>query len=125
MVCDYVCTSFNGSPIKPDFVSQHFRLLLKKSDLPLIRFHDLRHSAAAYLKYLGFDLKDIQTWLRHKHIQTTMDIYVTLDMDAKRSIADSLNERFAALSPTFGKKHKKAYKRSKKQLGKRLKPRYN
>jgi len=72
--------------------------MLKKNSMPLIRFHDLRHSAAVYLKYLGFDLKDIQTWLRHKDIQTTMNIYLNLDMDAKRNIANSLNERFTALS---------------------------
>jgi len=92
----YICTQIDGSLIKPHYVSGHFRRLLKNNNLPPIRFHDLRHSAAGYLKYLGFDLKDIQTWLRHGDIQTTMNIYVNLDMDAKRGIADSLNERFAA-----------------------------
>ena len=46
------------------------------------------------MKYLGFDMKDIQPWLRHGDIGTTMNIYVNLDMDAKRNIADSLNQRF-------------------------------
>lgn len=62
--------------------------------MPLIRFHDLRHSSANYLKHLGFDLKDIQVWLRHKDIQTTMNMYMKLDMTAKRGIADSLNAKF-------------------------------
>jgi len=91
---DYVCTQIDGSLIKPHYVSQHFKLLLANNNLPHIRFHDLRHSSAGYLKYLGFDLKDIQTWLRHGDIGTTMNIYVNLDMDAKRAIADNLNRRF-------------------------------
>jgi integrase len=94
----YVCTAFDGNLLRPDFVSQHFSLLLSKNDLPHIRFHDLRHSAACYLKYLGFDLKDIQTWLRHGDIQTTMNLYVNLDMEAKTQIADRLNEKFTQFS---------------------------
>ncbi|MCL2621233.1 MAG: site-specific integrase, partial [Defluviitaleaceae bacterium] len=68
----YICTKPDGKLISPNYVSQHFALLLKNSNMPHIRFHDLRHSSASYLKALGFDLKDIQTWLRHKDIQTTM-----------------------------------------------------
>jgi integrase len=94
---DYICTHFNGELMKPSYVSSHFRILLRDKGLEPIRFHDLRHSSAGYLKYLGFDLKDIQTWLRHKDIQTTMNIYVKLDMAAKRGIADSLNDRLKNL----------------------------
>lgn len=39
----YVCTQINGSLIKPNYVSQHFKRLLAKNDMPHIRFHDLRH----------------------------------------------------------------------------------
>ena len=71
----YICTKMNGELLSPDFISQHFALLLRKNGMPHIRYHDLRHSAANFLKHLRFDLKDIQTWLRHKDIQTTMNIY--------------------------------------------------
>ena len=91
----YICTQVDGSLIKPNYVSQHFQVLLRQNDLPRIRFHDLRHSSAGYLKYLGFDLKDIQVWLRHKDIQTTMNIYLELDMSAKSNIADKLDEKFS------------------------------
>ena len=91
---DYVCTHIDGRLMSPHYVSNHFRILLRRSGIPIIRFHDLRHSSASYLKHLGFDLKDIQTWLRHKDIQTTMNIYIHLDMTAKKNIADSLNDKF-------------------------------
>ena len=93
----YVCTYPDGQLLSTDFVSQHFARLLRKNDMPHIRFHDLRHSSACFLKYLGFDLKDIQTWLRHKDIQTTMNLYVSLDMEAKSNIANNLDARFQLL----------------------------
>jgi len=91
----YVCSMTDGSRIKPNYVTQHFKILLHKHNLPVIRFHDLRHSSANYLKYLKFDLKDIQVWLRHSDIQTTMNIYVNLDMEARTEIANKLNEKFS------------------------------
>jgi len=90
----YICTQINGSLIKPHYVSAHFKLLLTKIKMPHIRFHDLRHSSGRYLKYLGFDLKDIQVWLRHKDIQTTANIYLIYDMESKNEIANKLNDKF-------------------------------
>jgi integrase len=90
----YVCTMVDGSMIKPNYVSQHFKLLIKKADLPNVRFHDLRHSSASYLLYLGFNLKEIQEWLRHKDIQTTMNLYTHFDIASKRNLAESLGKRF-------------------------------
>lgn len=69
----YVCTYENGDVIKPDYLSDHFKKLLKKNSdkLKEIRFHDLRHSSATLLLQLGFSLKDIQEWLGHADIATT------------------------------------------------------
>ena len=93
----YVCTKANGELLLTDYISKHFALLLKKNNMPPIRFHDLRHSSASYLKHLGFDLKDIQVWLRHKDIQTTMNLYTHLDMEAKSNIANSLDAKLQLL----------------------------
>jgi integrase len=92
----YVCTQFDGRLIRPDYVSAHFKLLLKKNNLPDIRWHDLRHSSANWLLSLGMNLKQIQAWLRHGDIQTTMNTYTKLDLEAKKNISDSLNEKFMA-----------------------------
>ena len=54
-------------------------------------------SCCRYLHPLGFDMKEIQVWLRHSEIQTTMDLYTHLDMDAKRGIADTLNDKFTQM----------------------------
>ena len=71
----YVFTHADGRIITPNYVTNHFKLLIRRSGLEVIRFHDLRHSSASYLLYLGFDMKSIQAWLGHGTIGTTMNIY--------------------------------------------------
>ena len=48
---------------------------MKKAELPDIRFHDLRHSAATLLLSLGVHPKVVQELLGHTQISMTMDIY--------------------------------------------------
>ena len=93
---DYICTDVSGELLKPDFVSAHFIVLLKNIGMPRIRFHDLRHSSGTYLHSLGFSIKEIQRWLRHKDIQTTLR-YVHMDTTATSAIADNISERLANL----------------------------
>ena len=82
---DYIFVWLTGHPIKSDWRTQNFAKMLEKNGMPKIRFHDLRHSAA---KFLRFDFKDIQI---------TMNIYVDLDMDDKNNIVDTLNVKFELL----------------------------
>ena len=56
----YVCVHPNGAPMRPDYVTPHFQRRLKEIGLPVIRFHDLRHSAVYALRKGGCDTKDIQ-----------------------------------------------------------------
>jgi integrase len=90
----YVFTREDGRLLSPNYVTKHFKDILIKNNLPIIRLHDLRHSAASYLLHLGFSMKEIQMWLGHGDIGTTMNLYTHLDMVAKRNIADTLNEKF-------------------------------
>jgi integrase len=94
----YICTYHDGRLFATDFVSQHFARLLKKKGMRHIRFHDLRHSSANYLSYLGLSHKHIQTWLRHTDIETTLGIYVSFGMEEKANIANILDERFQAMT---------------------------
>lgn len=47
-------------------------LLLKEADLPHIRFHDLRHTAATLYLRAGASLRSLQRLLGHARIETTM-----------------------------------------------------
>jgi integrase len=72
---DYVfCTSI-GTHLNPNHVVVEFKKLLKQAELPNIRFHDLRHSAATLLLSLGVHPKVVQEVLGHTEISMTMDIY--------------------------------------------------
>lgn len=57
---DYVFVNPQGKLVRPDYVSEHFRILLNNKGLKHIRFHDLRHSCASLLIAKGIPMKDIQ-----------------------------------------------------------------
>ncbi len=56
-------------------IRRSFRLILVKAGLPIIRFHDLRHSAASLLLSLGVHAKIVQELLGHSQISLTLDTY--------------------------------------------------
>lgn len=87
---DYIFKWDYGKPYAPDFITRKFSRLLKNNDLPIIRFHDLRHSCASLLLSKGFTLKDIQEWLGHSDIEITANIYTHLDQERKKNIMSSI-----------------------------------
>jgi integrase len=48
---------------------------LKAADLPFIRFHDLRHTAATLLLAQGVDPRTIMETLGHSQISLTLNTY--------------------------------------------------
>ena len=74
-------------------MTPHFQRRLREIGLPVIRFHDLRHSAVYALRKGGCDAKDIQAWLGHSDITTTLNVYGHVlggDMDKLGQVMDSL-----------------------------------
>ena len=74
-VNDRVCIWPDGRPLDVDYITGSFRNLLEKNNLPIIRFHELRHTAGSLLLAKGLSMKQIQDFLGHSEIATTMDIY--------------------------------------------------
>ncbi|MCM1528008.1 MAG: site-specific integrase [Bacteroides sp.] len=87
---DYIYLDPVGKLIRPDFVTQHFSLILEKNSFRKIRFHDLRHSCASLLFSHGVSLKEIQEWLGHSNISTTANIYTHMDFNKKISSANAI-----------------------------------
>lgn len=86
---DFVFVNAMGTLFKPDYITRHFRELLQKNNLKVIRVHDLRHTCATMLCRQKISLRDIQLWLGHSTYQTTADIYTHLDYRDKLNTANA------------------------------------
>jgi integrase len=96
---DYICVDEMGKLFRPNYVTDHFKLLLHQNGLRPIRFHDLRHSCASLLLSQGIPMKQIQDWLGHSTFATTADIYSHLDFASKQDSADAIAQAFAPAEP--------------------------
>jgi len=72
---DYVWAYDNGTPHDPTFLSHAFLKLLRSEKLPLIRFHDLRHTHATMLLLEHVPVKTISERLGHSSTLITQDLY--------------------------------------------------
>lgn len=92
----FVCRDNFGKLITPDYVSQHFAIVLNNNNLRHIRFHDLRHSCASLLLANGVSMKAIQEWLGHSTFNVTADFYSHLDYNSKLASAETIAKIFEA-----------------------------
>ena len=74
-------------PVHPDAAYRKLKIILKNAELPLIRFHDLRHTFATQATQGGVDPKTLSGILGHTNASFTLDTYthVTTDMQKKAS----------------------------------------
>lgn len=90
---DYVCTFDNGKEITPNYLTKKFHQYIKKqTEIPQIRFHDLRHSVASNLLNEGFTTVQVAEWLGHSSSTTTLRFYAHIDKTSKMAIANSFQE---------------------------------
>jgi integrase len=69
------CDTSGGPLRRSNFRKRSLIPLLKKSNLPEIRFHDFRHTAATLLLGAGVHPKIVQERLGHAQIAITLDTY--------------------------------------------------
>jgi integrase len=71
----YVFTYENGEALDPESVSRYWRQALKRSLLPAIRLHDLRHTHATLALQAGIHPKVVSERLGHATVSITLDTY--------------------------------------------------
>ena len=72
----WVFCSLQGTALHPtNLIRRSFRPLLEKAQVPVMRFHDLRHSTATLLLSIGVHPKIVQELLGHSQILVTLEIY--------------------------------------------------
>jgi integrase len=72
---DPIFTSTAGCAVHPESISQLFDRHLARTDIPRIRFHDLRHTHASLLVAAGTSIKVVSERLGHAHPGFTMATY--------------------------------------------------
>ncbi len=87
----YICVDEAGQLLRPNYISQGFKRLLKKAGLREIRFHD-RHASANLLITGGLSMVQVQHWLWHSSIFTTIDMYSHLTFDDKFDCMETLKK---------------------------------
>ena len=92
---EYVCVDAIGRLINPNYVSDHFQVILKRCGLKRVRFHDLRHSCASLMLANGIQMKMIQDWLGHSDMSTTANIYSHIDSASKLGSANVIGNVLA------------------------------
>lgn len=65
-----------GGPLDAqNVVNRHHKPLLRRTELPPIRFHDLRHSCLSLLAERGEPIRDLQALAGHASAAFTMQRY--------------------------------------------------
>ena len=99
---DYVCTDEMGKLFRPNYITDHFKLLLKQHGLRHIRFHDLRHPYVKHTtKIFSLRLMDFQAQAYPDARRKTRGACQLLRVGQSRSPVRPLcnRKRFSCLPP--------------------------
>jgi integrase len=92
----FVYTREDGEPMQPRSLTHAWLKVLGKTDLPRIRFHDLRHAHATHLLSNGVHPKVASERLGHSRVGITLDLYSHvlpgMQEDAAARVDDALRE---------------------------------
>ena len=94
-------------PLSPNSAYTKLKIILKKADLPMIRFHDLRHTFATHAMKGGVDAKTLANILGHTDASFTLDTYthVTGDMQKNASaVVNTMMQKFLITENTVHEK---------------------
>lgn len=83
----------DGGFICDTVLRQHFNDRLEELKIPHARLHDLRHTFATTNRKL-VPLEDVSKYLGHSSVVTTADMYIHIDRESLRDIANTMNMRF-------------------------------
>ncbi len=83
-----VCRHTDGKEPRPDYITRRTTEIMQKYNLERIRLHDLRHTAATLLATRATP-KQVQSFLGHEDITTTLNTYTHL-LEADRKITSGI-----------------------------------
>ena len=105
---DLIFTSTIGTPLDLRNVVREYKEILKQAGLPVLRFHDLRHTAATLMLQQGIHPKVVQERLGHSQISLTLDTYSHVLPSMQEDAAQKLDELVMPVAITLDKERKPA-----------------
>jgi integrase len=72
---DLIVAQADGSPMKPQRLSDQFRALIGRAGVKKVRLHDIRHSHASHALRAGVHPKVVSERLGHASVGITLDLY--------------------------------------------------
>ena len=88
-----VFASETGEPLdRRSLTSRRFKALLKRAQLPVRRFHDLRHTCATLLLTMNVNPKIVSEMLGHGTIAITLDTYSHVLPNMRDQAAQAMEE---------------------------------
>ncbi|AEY66364.1 site-specific integrase [Clostridium sp. BNL1100] len=85
---EYLFTTWNGYVMHPDTLTKTFKKFIKRNNLPDIRLHDLRHTAATMLIHAGLNIRAVAARMGHENPNVTLAIYSHALLSADKQAAD-------------------------------------
>jgi integrase len=84
------CTTAGTSYSQTNWRKQQYLPMLQKAQLPYIRPHDLRHTAATLLLHEGVNVKVVSDKLGHASIAFTLDTYGHVQAEMRKPARDAM-----------------------------------
>jgi integrase len=92
----YVLTN-DANPTEPRTYRNYYKQLLRKLDIPVLKFHGLRHSFATRCIESQCDYKTVSVILGHANISTTLNLYVHPNLEQKKRCLDKMSKALGKL----------------------------
>lgn len=90
---NFVCTDNNGYPLVIKKLSMWIQSIMARTDINKnISTHSFRYTHCALLIEAGVHIKEIQERLRHKDINTTMNIYAKITNSYKKDASQKFSQ---------------------------------
>ena len=96
LTLDKVCVWPDGREVRGDYLTRAMPKLAKSVGLPELRYHDLRHTAASMLVRVATP-KQVQEFLGHEDISTTLNIYVHQNEKDRKKTSELMDEILGAV----------------------------
>ena len=88
-------TSDGYITIRPDLISNRFYNLIRKSDLPNYRFHDLRHYTVSVMLSLNVPKNYIADYVGHETENMIDQVYGHIMQSRKTTVEDQMQDYFS------------------------------